>query len=60
MTIEKLESTISFKIPDLTKQSYDALTKEQKKILHHQLRLAVAEAIHMAKFNAKDYLGDEA
>ena len=60
MSIEKLESVISFKIPDLTKHGYDLLTKEQKKALHHQLRIDVAEALHMAKFNPKDYLGDEA
>ncbi len=56
----KLEATISFKVPEFTKQAYDGLTKEQKKALHHKLRLDVAEAIHMSKFNAKDYLGDEA
>jgi len=60
MSIEKLESVISFKVPDITHQGYIALTKEQKKALHHKLRIEVAEALHMAKFNAKDYLGDEA
>ena len=54
------EKTISFKVPGLTKQAYDALTKEQKKDLHHEYRLSTAKAIHMAKFNPKDYLGDEA
>ena len=57
---EKLEQTISFKVPGLTKQSYDQLTKEQKKVLHHKFRVMTAEAIHMAKFDARDYLGDEA
>ena len=57
---DKMEHTISVKVPDLTKQGYDALTKEQKKILHHKIRLATAEAIHMAKFDAREYLGDEA
>jgi hypothetical protein len=60
MSIEKMESVVSFKLPDLTKQGYDALTKEQKKDLHHKYRIATAEAIHMAKFNPRDYLGDEA
>lgn len=60
MSEEKLEHTISFKVPDLTKQGYDQLTKEQKKTLHHRLRLEVAHALHLAKFNPKDYLGDEA
>ena len=60
MTGEKLEHTISFKVPDLTKQGYDNLTKEQKKNLHHKVRLVIAEALHMAKFNPKDYLGDDA
>lgn len=60
MSTEKMELVISFKVPDLTKQGYDQLTKEQKKDLHHKFRIAVAEALHMAKFNPKDYLGDEA
>jgi hypothetical protein len=55
-----MESVVSFKVPDLAKQGYDGLTKEQKKILHHKVRLVIAEALHMAKFNPKDYLGDEA
>ena len=58
--MEKLEHTISIKLPDLTKQGYDLLTKEQKKVLHHRIRLSVAEAIHMARFNPIEYLGDEA
>ena len=60
MSTEKMEFTISFKVPDLAKQGYDGLTKEQKKDLHHKVRLLLAEALHMSKFNPKDYLGDEA
>lgn len=60
MSCEKMEQVVSFKLPDLAKQAYDHLTKEQKKDLHHRLRLEVARALHMAKFNPRDYLGEEA
>ena len=58
--MEKMGPTISFKVLDFTKQQYDILTKEQKKVLHHDLRITVAKHIHMAKINLSDYLGDEA
>lgn len=57
---EKLDHTISFKVPDLAKQGYDGLTKEQKADLAHEVRLTIARHIHLAKFNPRDYLGDEA
>jgi hypothetical protein len=51
----KVERTISFKVSEQLKQQYSRLTKLQKKNLHHKLRLDIAEAIHMSKFNPRDY-----
>lgn len=56
---DKRIEDFSLRIPEYTKILLDKLTKHQKSRLNEQLLIAMAKAIHEARFNAEEYLRED-
>ena len=54
--IDKLDETHSFRLPEVTKKQLDKLPPSLKKKLNFKFLLVIAEILHEAKFNPRDYL----
>lgn len=54
--IDKLDDTHSFRLPEVTKKQMDKLPPSLKKKLNLKFLLVIAETLHEAKFNPRDYL----
>lgn len=58
--IDKLDETYSFRLPEVTKKQLDKLSPPLKKQLNLKILLVIAETLHEAKFNPRDYLSTKA
>lgn len=58
--IDKLDDTHSFRLPEVTKKQMDKLPPSLKKKLNLKFLLVIAETLHEAKFNPRDYLSTKA
>ena len=57
---DKLDETLTIRLPSDLKILFRKLPIEKKHEVEHRIRLVIARACHDAKFNPHDYyLGDE-
>jgi hypothetical protein len=54
--IDKLDDTYSFRLPEITKKQVDKLSPPFKKKLNLKMLLVIAEVLHEAEFDPRDYL----
>jgi hypothetical protein len=59
LVTDKLTEEFTLKIPEVTKQRLDKLTKSQKKFLNERLLVAIARVLHEAEFDPIRYLVDD-
>lgn len=57
--IDKCDDLFQIRIPTVTKILLEKLSSKQKAELKNEILIVITKAIHMAKFEPKDYLVSE-
>jgi len=55
---DKLTETYAIRVPEVTKAAIDRLDSKQKKSMNEAVLIAIARALHDARFNPDLYLKD--
>ena len=57
--IDKLDETISFRIPEFTKHLIDKMPLKYRRKMNEEVLKTIAKAIHASKFDPNMYLKSE-